>query len=155
MSNITNDRYYKQIKLHFMHFCFSSFWWLDMLLTWQTIIVFLLSHKNRILISSITFLEKITVFILLIAMAGIPPLAGFYLKLVVMWGIIRLGNILISSFILFSSVILIYIYRGVFLLSLRNQRFFSFNIHSTKRFNFFNYVGWLLATPPLFLLVMI
>jgi len=43
-----------------------------------------LSHKNRILISSITFLEKINVFILLIAMAGIPPLAGFYLKLVVM-----------------------------------------------------------------------
>ena len=114
-----------------------------------------LSHKNRILISSITFLEKISVFILLIAMAGIPPLAGFYLKLVVMWGIIRLGNILISSFILFSSVILIYIYRGVFLLSLRNQRFFSFNIHSTKRFNFFNYMGWLLAAPPLFLLVMI
>ena len=48
MSNITNDRYYKQIKLHFMHFYFSSFQWLDMLLTWQTFIVFLLSHKNRI-----------------------------------------------------------------------------------------------------------
>jgi len=92
-------------------------------------------------------------FIILIAVAGLPPLTGFYLKLVIVCGIINLGNIIISSALLFSSVLMIYMYRGIFLLFLSNQSPHSMYINSFRSSNFIQYFRLSLIISPLLMIL--
>ena len=75
-----------------------------------------LKSQNKIsfVIMSNSLKEKIILFMVTLSIAGFPPLIGFYLKLLVIVGLIFLKIIFISTVLIFSSVILIYIYRTIF-----------------------------------------
>ena len=140
---------------------FLKFFWVVILFVYSVmllrcIVVFIknkTSHKSRGVVFSITLIEKLTMFIILIAVAGLPPLTGFYLKLVVICGVINLGNIIIASALLFSSVLIIYIYRGIFLLALSNQAPNSVYLSSFRGVNFVQYFRMSLIISPLLLLL--
>jgi len=105
----------------------SSFWmfvlWLYGIMLWlMTRGLFLLKSNNKIyiLMLSNSLVEKVVLFMITLSMAGFPPLMGFFLKLRIIIALIFLKMNFISAAIIFSSVILMYMYTTVFFLSLSN-----------------------------------
>ena len=105
---------------------FSASFWILVLGIYATIlwliakILYLPKSSNKVYVLALSssFIEKITLFLLVLSMAGFPPLIGFFLKLTIIMGLIFLGINFISSLIILSSVIMIYIYTTIFFLSL-------------------------------------
>jgi len=105
---------------------FSTSFWILVLGIYATIlwliakILYLPKSSNKVYVLALSssFIEKITLFLLVLSMAGFPPLIGFFLKLTIIMGLIFLGINFISSLIILSSVIMIYIYTTIFFLSL-------------------------------------
>jgi len=101
---------------------FSKIFWIWVLLLYGIILwvavkcLFPIKSQNKIsfVIMSNSLKEKIILFMVTLSIAGFPPLIGFYLKLLVIVGLIFLKIIFISTGLIFSSVILIYIYRTIF-----------------------------------------
>jgi len=101
---------------------FSKIFWIWVLLLYRimlwVIIKFLFPIKSQNKVSFIrlshSITEKVVLFIMTLSMAGFPPLMGFYLKLLILVGLIFLKMIFISTRLILSSVILIYIYRTIF-----------------------------------------
>lgn len=62
--------------------------------------------------------EKVTIFMLLISIAGLPPLLGFYIKLIVLLILLYHLKIFILLFMILSSIIIIYAYLRILLSSL-------------------------------------
>jgi len=62
--------------------------------------------------------EKVIIFILLISIAGLPPLLGFYIKLLILLILLHHLKIFILVSIIMSSIIIIYVYLRILLRSL-------------------------------------
>jgi len=68
-----------------------------------------------------SFSEKLTIFIFLISLAGLPPLAGFYLKIIVIFFLLSYKNSVLPCLLILSSVAIIFMYATVTIFSLVSQ----------------------------------
>lgn len=128
---------------------FIKIWWLLFFFLYCRILFFcsliFFIKKIRLLDRTGLFIiklgEKVTIFILLISIAGLPPLLGFYIKLLVLLILLYHLKIFILLFIIISSIIIIYAYLRMLLSSLIiqtlvNKRGLSYRID--------NYMGTVL-----------
>ena len=109
-----------------------------------TIIIF---NKNigalnyRFLLSSNSFSEKLMLFLFLISLAGLPPLAGFYLKIIVIFLLLSHRIRIIPCLLILSSVALIFMYSTLLIFCLVSQTIRRNFIISRSNVNFFFLFG--------------
>ena len=73
------------------------------------------------LLSLNSFSEKLILFIFLISLAGLPPLAGFYLKMIVIFLLLSHRINVLPCLLILSSVAIIFIYATLMIFSLVSQ----------------------------------
>jgi len=93
------------------------------------------------LLSLNSFSEKLILFLLLISLAGLPPLAGFYLKIIVIFVLLSHRITALSCLLILSSVIIIFMYATLLIFSLVCQITKRKFIISRSHVNFFFLFG--------------
>jgi len=64
---------------------------------------------------TLTAQEKFLIFLLLISIGGLPPLLGFYIKLIILTGLLVNIKFFLLFRIIISSVLIIYLYLSIIL----------------------------------------
>nr|YP_009868525.1 NADH dehydrogenase subunit 2 [Cofana yasumatsui]QKG63355.1 NADH dehydrogenase subunit 2 [Cofana yasumatsui] len=77
-----------------------------------------LNYTNQFLMNEISLFNKISIWIVFLSMAGVPPMIGFFNKLMVIEYLINLDNMLLVTIMILSSLIISYYYLQMMYLSL-------------------------------------
>ena len=122
--------------------------WVLVLVLYSTILIFCISllRKRKIFRkdSENSYLldqrGKLHLFLLLLSIAGLPPFMGFFIKLGVLFILMERIKLFISISLIFSSVVIIFMYSRIFLRTLNiktisNKNFFRYRDY--KNFSFF------------------
>nr|QGZ10076.1 NADH dehydrogenase subunit 2 [Oncopsis nigrofasciata] len=104
MSSINEN----QIWLNYMFVYSISLFMLIFMLSSLKVI-----YLNQMILNEIESMTKITIWILMMSMAGLPPLMGFSMKMMVLEKMIMKKEILMSMIVMLSSIIIIFLYMRI------------------------------------------
>ena len=119
---------------------FKSIWFLFLSLyriILFIIVIFLSSKKlslkerERLLLFNIK--EKIFIFIIFLRIRGVPPLLGFFIKIIILFILISFKRFILSFLLVLSSILIIFIYVRIFL-----NRLTFFNSFNKITLNYLN-----------------
>lgn len=140
---------------------FIKIWWLLLFFFYCLILFFcsLIFYINKIRSSnsremfSISIMEKILVFILLISMGGLPPLLGFYIKFFILLVLLQHFKIFLMFTLLLSSVLIMYLYLRLILRTLIIQTLTNKRRSLYKITNYVFYISLLYIFSPMIIIL--
>lgn len=106
---------------------FSKFYWLGVLFVYSIIFIgivevafkFKIVKKFSTVLKTNTLIEKFVLFIISLAIAGFPPMVGFFLKIIILISLFSQELLFLRIILIFSSIVVIFIYSTMFFFSLR------------------------------------
>lgn len=106
---------------------FSKFYWLRILFLYSIIFICIVEvsfklktvKKFSILLKGNTLAERFVLFFISLAIAGFPPIVGFFLKIIILTSLLSQELYFLRIILIFSSIVIIYMYRTIFFFTLR------------------------------------
>lgn len=100
---------------------------------------------------SISYLNKIYIFFIILSIAGIPPLLGFFIKIRVLLILLEAKKLILSFVLVLSSIIIIFMYVRIFLRGLLTFNLINKNNYNRKNYITIIYIVILILSPLIFL----
>lgn len=130
--------------IYFINYIIISIPLINILTTQTNNYLYTLTHKNNI--------NKFTIPSLILSLAGLPPLLGFISKLIILISLIQLNLIMLSLLILIGTLISIFFYLNITLMTIIKSYYLFNNYITTKPYNFIILLN-LLSTFILYLII--
>lgn len=102
-------------SLWFVYLLLYSLILMCILLIFSNLII---NYINQLIINEFNLINKITIWVVILSLGGIPPILGFISKLITIEFLIVQGDLLIVLIIIFLSLVVIFFYTRVSFLSM-------------------------------------